>query len=824
MIRPWQRFAALAVGALLLQACGGGGSGTSEPPGSVLPSVVQLSMPTAAEVAADNTYATDVPADATGLQFAWDFGDGATSAEARPRHAYASAALYTVRVTVRDAAGRQVTAQGTVQVVPHLRLLGLRCSGPGTGGWCRQIAQPWKPGLHDLQFAGTATAWAVGEDGAVLQTRDGGQTWTDLSISGGYRLSAVAPQDTRRGWMVGWAQGGDGRAWRTTDGGSTWVAAAAPVPVAHPLRLHVLGDDALLVWGAREGSAPALTEDGGRSWRLLPLDVHHVEADGTLWGLPVTPDGQTYNPHPGVPFRKSTDRGRSFVAEPDWPDDGVVDWMGLGDGGWAWALSSKWVGELASERVFTLLVRRGASAPWAVQELPQVGRVADLAITPTGSIAVTVGTLATSLALWQGTDVAPGWTARSWPVPYVGQWALIDGRSLYAAFQRNERPPVSTDGGLTWVQDRPGVALPDGHQVRSVQRAPQGLVLRSSASFGRNERSSWQWSVDGGARWTDLWSASVDDPLKAVTELWFGDRQRGLAVTRGGTLLDTDDGGRSWRVRDPATVPANGAAPMTQLQPAPDGGLWALAGGTLVRSGDAGRSWQGAPAQPALPFDPAFSTQVMGWFDATRLYVAQTYFSVFSPHVPGRFTTALRRSDDAGRTWRSLPDTDCARMALASPTQGVCLRAAGNQYTTDGGQTWLPAGGAPIGSRGVQRIVRSTGATAAGSWWALGADRLLRSDDDGRSWQAVPLPALPLRLDDNGGLVTVALLDITWSGRRGWVVGEEGLVFFSDDGGASWALQPSGVQSMLNKVFALDADSLWMGAEQTVLATATGGR
>lgn len=819
MIQRLLSAARLLACAALVTACGGG-SGPAQPPAAVLPAVLQLSIPSTTEVAADNAFATDVPANAAGLQFAWEFGDGGTSTEARPRHRYTSAALHTVRVTVRDAAGRQVSVQGTVQVVPHLRLHGLRCSGSGTGGWCRQIAQPWKPALRDLQFAGTATAWGVGEGGAVLQTRDGGQTWTDVSIEGVHRLAAVWPIDTRRGWMVGWATGGQGRAWRTADGGSSWVESAAPVPVAFPLRLQVLSEQVLVVWGAREGSAPAITEDGGRSWRVLPLDVHHVEADGTLWGLPVTPEGQSYNAHPGIAFRKSTDLGRSFVAEPGWPADGVVDWMGLSDEGWAWALSSKWGGELGSTRVFTLLTRRGAAAPWAVASLPTTGRVSDLLVTPTGSIAVTIGTLASSLALWQSSDAGGSWASRSWPVDHVGQWGLIDGRSLHASFWRNVRPSVSTDGGQSWVQDRPGAALPDNHQVRSVLRSPQGLVLRSSAGFGRNPRSSWQWSNDGGRSWSDLWRASAEDPRQAVAELWLRNRQRGLAVTFGGTVLDTDDGGRSWRVRDPASLPANGAARLSRLQTAPDGALWALAGGRLVRSADDGRSWQDAPGQPGLSLDPAYSTQDFAWLDADRLYVVQTYFHVFSPHYPGTYTTTVHRSDDAGRTWRALPSTDCERVALASPTHGVCLRAAQSHYTTDGGQTWQPAGGDPFGLRGdVRRIVRS-----AGSWWALGSRQLMRSDDEGRSWRVVPLPQLPQRLDDSGQLVQVILNDIVFSGARGWIVGQEGLVLASDDGGASWTPQPSGVHSELHKVFALDADNLWVGAEQTVLATATGGR
>jgi hypothetical protein len=55
-------------------------------------------------------------ADGGALTYAWDFGDGATSIEASPTHAYADNDAYTVTLTVTDASGATATATTTADI------------------------------------------------------------------------------------------------------------------------------------------------------------------------------------------------------------------------------------------------------------------------------------------------------------------------------------------------------------------------------------------------------------------------------------------------------------------------------------------------------------------------------------------------------------------------------------------------------------------------------------------------------------------------------------------------------------------------------------
>lgn len=68
-------------------------------------------------IAFSSTVTDPSPADrAAGFTYLWDFGDGATSTQQAPGHAYTRAGSYTVRLTVRDKDGGTTTVQTTALV------------------------------------------------------------------------------------------------------------------------------------------------------------------------------------------------------------------------------------------------------------------------------------------------------------------------------------------------------------------------------------------------------------------------------------------------------------------------------------------------------------------------------------------------------------------------------------------------------------------------------------------------------------------------------------------------------------------------------------
>lgn len=119
--------------------------------------------------------------------------------------------------------------------------------------------------LQDLAFADTQHGWAVTRD-RLLRTTDGGKHWEETSRT---PLSHVLFADPNRGWGIT----EQGALLQSSDGGATWAPAPTPSPV-----------DALCpaggttVWAS--GSNQVIrSEDGGKTWSV----IFSAPLEGTGW-------------------------------------------------------------------------------------------------------------------------------------------------------------------------------------------------------------------------------------------------------------------------------------------------------------------------------------------------------------------------------------------------------------------------------------------------------------------------------------------------------------------------------------------------------------
>jgi photosystem II stability/assembly factor-like uncharacterized protein len=141
-----------------------------------------------------------------------------------------------------------------------------------------------------------------------------------------------------------------------------------------------------------------------------------------------------------------------------------------------------------------------------------------------------------------------------------------------------------------------------------------------------------------------------------------GTRIYGVNATDG-QLLVSDDGGRNWAARTPATALLDVAA-------APDDPDHIVAAGEegLFVSRDAGRSWR--------PLSPR-RVGLLAWTRRDALYLVDGNGRV---HVSG----------DAGRGWRRVGDVGGAPAAFAShgPELYVALHDNAVKMSSDGGRNW----------------------------------------------------------------------------------------------------------------------------------------
>ena len=157
----------------------------------------------------------------------------------------------------------------------------------GAGSWTRQRSgtMAW---LHAVYFLDENRGWAVGGNGALLGTTDGGETWEALRRPSEDTLRDLYFFDEQTGWLVCERSvhllktNDEPRAYlmKTTDNGSTWK------------RVNVVGSqvDARLVralftvrgraWAFGEAGALFTTHDGGTSWTRQRVPTRHLLLGG----------------------------------------------------------------------------------------------------------------------------------------------------------------------------------------------------------------------------------------------------------------------------------------------------------------------------------------------------------------------------------------------------------------------------------------------------------------------------------------------------------------------------------------------------------------
>jgi photosystem II stability/assembly factor-like uncharacterized protein len=126
--------------------------------------------------------------------------------------------------------------------------------------------------VHAVQFVDQHEGWAVGDDGVIWHSIDGGKTWERQKTGTRASLRGVHFQTPYTGWAVGrveTATGSVGVMLRTTDGGLRWEEMGTNVlPGLHAVRFF--DEKAGFVCGDGSPAFPSgmfTTADGGRSWK-----------------------------------------------------------------------------------------------------------------------------------------------------------------------------------------------------------------------------------------------------------------------------------------------------------------------------------------------------------------------------------------------------------------------------------------------------------------------------------------------------------------------------------------------------------------------------
>jgi photosystem II stability/assembly factor-like uncharacterized protein len=188
--------------------------------------------------------------------------------------------------------------------------------------WRQARSVPTRVMLTAVYFADANHGWAVGHDETILNTVDGGETWTRS------HFAPEAQQPLLDLWFAnrvsGIAVGAYGAYYTTNDGGRTWSGVKfAPAQTATPAAASAADDMELApdyhlnrivgvgsrLYIAAEGGQLYRSDDRGASWRALPSPY-----EGSFFGLvPIRGEGLLAFGLRGRLF-KSPDAGETWHA------------------------------------------------------------------------------------------------------------------------------------------------------------------------------------------------------------------------------------------------------------------------------------------------------------------------------------------------------------------------------------------------------------------------------------------------------------------------------------------------------------------------------
>lgn len=218
-----------------------------------------------------------------------------------PRAADRSAAASKSTILAAARAGERLVAVGDRGIV-------LLSDDKGSS-WRQASKVPVNATLTGVSFTDHHNGWAVGHWGVILNTADGGETWSlqRLDTSEDRPLFSVHFTDAQHGLAVGlWSL-----MLQTADGGKTWNAISLPPPPndtrADRNLMHVFSDQRGALFVVGERGTVVRSVDRGQTWAYQQTGYR-----GSFWSGAALADGTVLAAGLRGSLYRSTNGGESW--------------------------------------------------------------------------------------------------------------------------------------------------------------------------------------------------------------------------------------------------------------------------------------------------------------------------------------------------------------------------------------------------------------------------------------------------------------------------------------------------------------------------------
>ncbi|HEY53423.1 MAG TPA: DNRLRE domain-containing protein [Caldilineae bacterium] len=586
--------------------------------------------------------------------------------------------------------------------------------------------------VYALLGIDATTVMGVGSDGMIISSIDGGESWHYQAPFPDADLYAFSLAGGKA-----WAVGQDGVVIGSNDGGTSWQQFPSGLTTAL-YGVHFL--NANDGWAVGDGGAILHSADGGQTWTAqssgvgTTLNAVRMFADGQH-GLVVGDAGVVLTTDNGGANWSAANSGAPAYADlQDIAVEGPEAWFVGSDG-----------------RVY---YSDDMGATWGVRSTPGF---------PMNAIAF-----------------APGQNQASWVAGPKGRFARTE------------------NGWASWSW-RSGTA-DEGYDLYAVGVGDTehawvagSVLVANNGNWDSTEPPRQAWFVWGTAG-QNQWKALITGLYPWLYGVTVADEQTAYATGQDMYLLKTEDGGYSWReihdeLSDYFGSDENAAGDILHaISCAPDNIDDCHAVGRQViniHTTDGGVTW----SQEAIPGESTSLYDVN--MDSTTRGVAVGRWQNFYTENGTKWNS----SNDNGTRHVTHVDLD-----MISDSQGVAATTKPNVgYTLNGAfswniSPWIVAYGSyfvagvdsyDADANGLIDHVWLTGCAQTGGWSqgdkCLGGMVIMNPDllADAQNWQELLNdPTVPL-------LQKIEMVDE----NTGWVVGYEGAVLFTEDGGATWTKQ-----------------------------------
>ncbi len=639
--------------------------------------------------------------------------------------------------------------------------------------WFQQNPLPTGNSLSSVSMIDSNTATAVGANGTIIRTTNGGTTWTNQVSGTTAPLFGVCFTDVNQGTAVG---------------GTNYFQGGGGAQMMRSLRSY-----SVLQTSVEDHSVILHTSDGGGTWvrqfsgaSKALFDICFIDRDR---GIAVG-DGGT--------ILRTTDGGTTWAQQTR--GDTVclrgVSFTDVNTGtavGWSPG-QGKWGGP----HMFILRTIDGG-ANWTEQASPAAWPLRDVSFTST-TTGTAVGDDSTIIHTTDG-----GITWRSQSTGGIGIYAtgvcFIDSsHGTVVGWPYSGGPGIvlqTSDAGMTWISRATGTMFPLNSVSFSNSR--NGMIV---GELGIMYRTS-----DSGSTWINL-SPGTRADLQAVSLV---NSTTGFVVTRDGTIFRTVDGGVSWNpvfgrqsswFHGVCVVDAMHCVAVGWEYQGPQG--WTM-NGIVVRTTDGGMSWKDNLILSDTLFNAVhFADSNTGTIVGYKLFGEGVVL-----HTTNGGTTWCRQSFGTTAASNGVFFTD-AYTGTAVGGGGAIAR------TTNGGNTWITQRSQPmedlVGVSFTDAVNGTVVGTKYDSLWQASA-LILRTTNGGADWTPQYAAGGESRLS------SVAFTDV----NNGTAVGDATLLH-TTDGGITWTPQLAGRQWPLWSVSFSDANTgTAVGYNGTILRTTTAG-